>query len=438
MATESENYKFQKPEDNEYYDVGVQNKNWDILDEVLSAHEGNKENPHSVTPEQIGAATPEYVDKQIALVTETGIPKLMVYPLSVTATEDNQTTFPIDLSTFDVDTDTVLVQSGRTMLFPNQDFTVNGSTVVLNEGVPSGRTIGIYVFKNVPLGEDGSVSGQVIAAGSLPLDRLEEMPTPEQVGAAASFNAYGKTLAELLSLSTSHVPFVFGLYWSSAIAPDSNTCSCIGTNGVLWAFSYSGRIFMCTNAEAGWVDVTGKYLPLTGGCLTENLKIKKTALPGLDLITDSFGRVSLTAGTNNALLETATDVTYNNLRRLALYNSNSNNKELKDAVQLHSVINGVSAGYSLFGNHNKPSGSYTGNGSSTSRAIETGGLSDCIIISNVDKGAVVTPCGAIGFTTSGVEVIPYLQAHFVNGVLTLATTSEIVNKSGNTYYYKCL
>ena len=124
-------------------------------------------------PEDIGAPTKEFVEEQLAIVMETGVSKLQIYPISCTATVDNQTVFNIDLESFDKETDTVLVQSGRTMLFPSQDFTINENTVVLNEGVPKDRVIGIYVFKNVPMGKDGSVSGKSIAKNSLPLDRME-------------------------------------------------------------------------------------------------------------------------------------------------------------------------------------------------------------------------------------------------------------------------
>lgn len=127
----------------------------------------------NLTYEDVGATTEAYVDQQILLVTETGIPKLMVYPLPVTATEDNQTVFPIGLDTFDSGTDTVLVQSGRTMLFPQLDYTISEGNVVLTEGVPIDRVIGIYVMKNVPLGEDGSVSGKVIANDTVSLKALK-------------------------------------------------------------------------------------------------------------------------------------------------------------------------------------------------------------------------------------------------------------------------
>lgn len=117
-----------------------------------------------------------YVDEQIALITQTGIPKLTIDVLPVVATTDNQTVFEIVHDTFDILTDTVAVQSGMLKLSPNRDYTIEGNTVVLTNGVPAGRTLDIWIFKNVPMGDDGSVSGKVIADGTLPLSALEKMP----------------------------------------------------------------------------------------------------------------------------------------------------------------------------------------------------------------------------------------------------------------------
>lgn len=145
----------------------------EVAEDIDSAKNEINAKIDSLTYEDVGATTEAYVDQQILLVTETGIPKLMVYPLPVTATEDNQTVFPIGLDTFDSGTDTVLVQSGRTMLFPQLDYTISEGNVVLTEGVPVDRVIGIYVMKNVPLGEDGSVSGKVIANDTVSLKALK-------------------------------------------------------------------------------------------------------------------------------------------------------------------------------------------------------------------------------------------------------------------------
>ena len=138
-----------------------------------------KSNPPKMS-EVVGGK--EYVDQQITLITETGIPKFMCYTLSEEATEEGQTEFPINLETFDILTDTVRVYSGVTRLSPNRDFSVTENSVVLTRGVPLGRTIDIEVLKNVPLGEDGSVSGKVIAPNSIPADRLEGGKLPVQNG----------------------------------------------------------------------------------------------------------------------------------------------------------------------------------------------------------------------------------------------------------------
>lgn len=96
------------------------------------------------------------------------------------ATIDGQTTFAIDLTTFDKDKDFVFVQSGITTLLVGEDFNVVDNSVVLTEGVPVGRTIGVYILKNVPMTDtEEMISGVYIEPGTIPLDRLEEIPTSE-------------------------------------------------------------------------------------------------------------------------------------------------------------------------------------------------------------------------------------------------------------------
>ena len=102
---------------------------------------------------------------------------LVRYDVSLTAETDGQTEFPIELSTYDYLTDSIWVVSGRTILSSTLDYTKLEHSIVLNEGVPLGRTIDIYVYKNVEnLDEEKTISGLQIAEGSIPLNRLEEMP----------------------------------------------------------------------------------------------------------------------------------------------------------------------------------------------------------------------------------------------------------------------
>lgn len=128
-----------------------------------------------------GLASEKFVRELVASMGgSTGIPKLQVYPIPLITATEGQTEFMIDLSsfglTYDPQTDTVLVQKGNLLLNPNGDYLIIGQFVVLTEAVKAGTTVGIWVWKNVPIGEEGSVSGTVIAPGTIPLNRLEKIP----------------------------------------------------------------------------------------------------------------------------------------------------------------------------------------------------------------------------------------------------------------------
>ena len=102
---------------------------------------------------------------------------LVRYVVSHTAETDGQRQFAIDISTFNAVTDSVWVVSGRTLLSATHDYVVQSHSVVLNEGVPQGRTVDIYIYKNVEnLDTEKTIDGLQIAVGSIPLNRLEEMP----------------------------------------------------------------------------------------------------------------------------------------------------------------------------------------------------------------------------------------------------------------------
>lgn len=97
----------------------------------------------------------------------------------------------------------------------------------------------------------------------------------------------------------------------------------------------------------------------------------------------------------------------------------------------------------IFGEHNKPSGSYTGNGSSTTREVN--------IYSNVSirnmilaiKGGghltLVSNAGVLCVSSTGTSMsVGVDKAMFNNGILTLKTNYDCLNKSGETYYYQVL
>lgn len=153
--------------------------------QLSNATDSNAEDK-AATPKAIKDAalqSKSYTDQQINLVTETGIPKLVSYPLKVTATSDNQTVFEIPLDLFDAITDTLLVAINRAVLDSTQ-YTVTNTVrngagqvtqrarITLLSGVVATSEVTMVVLKNVPIGPDGSINGAVLAANSVPINRV--------------------------------------------------------------------------------------------------------------------------------------------------------------------------------------------------------------------------------------------------------------------------
>lgn len=181
------------------------NDNWDKIDAAMgqvdipdasltvkgkvqlsSATDSAAEN-QAATPKAIKDAALQaksYTDQQISLVTETGIPKLVSYPLLVTATADNQKVFEIPLDLFDANTDTLLVAINRAVLDATQ-YTVTNTVrdgagqvtqrakINLLSGVTATSEVTMVVLKNVPIGPDGAINGGVLATGSVPINRVD-------------------------------------------------------------------------------------------------------------------------------------------------------------------------------------------------------------------------------------------------------------------------
>jgi len=90
---------------------------------------------------------------------------------------------------------------------------------------------------------------------------------------------------------------------------------------------------------------------------------------------------------------------------------------------------------------NKPTGTYTGNGSATARTVKVGGVGNCIMVRRVSSEdfAIVTESGYIG--RKGGVVVTGSDAYWTRdggGNLYMATTSELFNASGGSYYYELL
>lgn len=88
---------------------------------------------------------------------------------------------------------------------------------------------------------------------------------------------------------------------------------------------------------------------------------------------------------------------------------------------------------------NKPTGTYTGNGSADNRTVAVNGLGDVAIITNNTNYAIaiVTHSGYIAKKSDG-TLVGGSDTYLGGGNLTIRTSSEIFNASGVTYTYKSL
>lgn len=126
-------------------------------------------------------------------------------------------------------------------------------------------------------------------------------------------------------------------------------------------------------------------------------------------------------------------------RRIIL-KSSKHYADVIGALCIEDRANGALKQYKIFGEHNKPSGTYTGNGSATSRTIDTGGTGKIIMVCKDGAFCLISPYGAIAISTSNKisNIYNDSEIKYNNGILTIASTSESVNKSGYTYYYQVL
>ncbi len=147
--------------------------------------------------------------------------KLVTYENMITVASAGQTTFDTGFETFDPKEDTLQAHHGRLYLTAGEDYVLSGRRVVLNEAPEVGDTLTFTLFKNVPVLEDEiTISPGILEDGSIPLSKLQTMPTAADIGTytkaevdAIVANAVAAIKAEIMaSLTvTSDVPMTFGI-----------------------------------------------------------------------------------------------------------------------------------------------------------------------------------------------------------------------------------
>ena len=182
------------------------------------------------------------------------------------------------------------------------------------------------------------------------------------------------------------------------------------------------------------------FLPLTGGMLTGDLFIKNGGYSRVLLLPNIEGRddtAYVMLGANK--VELATTNSDSTARRgIFVYNSDGY-ADLKNAIELYNTTeDNDSTYYKIFGEHNKPAGMYTGNGSATERVINTGGIGRLLFLYDENGFGFVTPGGALFFRGTSATRFEQSTICYNNGVLTIKSSDDRFNGSGYNYEYDCL
>lgn len=183
-------------------------------------------------------------------------------------------------------------------------------------------------------------------------------------------------------------------------------------------------------------EVANGYLPLSGGELSGNVWFNDIAgvIFAEDGATDTSG-----VFTYMSTAETGVGITVRNgdgeERKSRGFYFKGTDTDLKESIALWDTPSARL--YKIFGEYNKPSGSYAGNGSATERKINVGGIGNLM---------VVIGCGALTFVTNGGgwsfrgSAYPEMNwdIDYSNGVLTLKTDNMYVNDNGTGFFFYVL
>lgn len=186
-----------------------------------------------------------------------------------------------------------------------------------------------------------------------------------------------------------------------------------------------------------------------GGIMTGDLSIQKAA-PSLELYHQETGRffTAFMSSDGNVYLRNSADGT----NRTTLYLQPETTGRIDRMLRLQKMVDSHAEYYNIFGEHNKPSGSYTGNGSTAERVIDLGITADgndIVAVRSEDGLAFVTRASGAYFNATGVLSLAYSNAHLESRdlgdergsnalVMVLKATHAAVNKSSIKYYWRVM
>lgn len=170
-------------------------------------------------------------------------------------------------------------------------------------------------------------------------------------------------------------------------------------------------------------NIPNKYIPNTGGFIDGDVKVRN--------VDNGYGEVSKNNSASDDYGTQLVDVSKDGTTAKVVVSA------------LLGLLNYVDTEGNIRNIHhegNKPFGSYTGNGTSTTRTIDTKGIGRLLLLYNKDNFNFVTPQGALSIDTSAkdMEWVDSTKVNFLNGTLTLNTLGEAFNINGKEYYYQVI
>lgn len=172
------------------------------------------------------------------------------------------------------------------------------------------------------------------------------------------------------------------------------------------------------------------FLPLSGGTLSDNITIdkKSSSLVSTAIeVKNTGGRIQLIASSGG---------------NLGLYDPATSTWIVKKATDGKVFIDGDNTPLHT---GNKPTGTYTGNGSATKRTISTGGMGRILFMWSEYSFGFVTPAGGMFWrgssngTSYDSSVIRFSNKDYdAEGELVIIGTNEHFNSSSYTYKYQVL
>jgi len=388
------NYGLNLPEVNEFYDVEKVNENTQIIDEKLK----------------------EIADGASEFALQTAVDKIQSAVTSTLTTSGWYRVAQYNLQTYDyafMNLSMDLIIATRWNATQNEYYKLNliGSSRGYNIVCSANRT-DMKLFSKARLTQD--TNNKIVYF--------------EVYYNSSSANPVRVTVNNLADTDNIH-------YWSAI----KTTLTSETADGITVKATYD----IPTNVTNATTADLANYLPRTGGTIDGATTITgKTTLLQEMHITHNGGSGVVGADDTHIRLTTIQDATDVATRRyMGVYNSGT--KTLGEAVQLCDVISGKPTYYTLLHTGNKPTGTYTGNGSATTRTINTGGIGNVCYIGGGGVGTIATPYCSISFHVGSddsriITSWSTSELKFKDGVITMNSNTSYFNHSGTTFIWQVL